>query len=94
MTDSGVGLSVERGAAVPAPSPHAHPKDVTPMPDIDQMKDQTQNAEETAKDKAGGGMDGLKSKLDANGDGKTDAEDLKTMAKGATDKVKGLFNKS
>jgi len=54
-----------------------------------QAQDQSQGAEQTAKEKAGG----LKDKLDVNHDGKTDAEDLKSMAKDATDKVKGLLNK-
>ncbi|HEV2638090.1 MAG TPA: hypothetical protein VGX23_23275 [Actinocrinis sp.] len=58
------------------------------MPDVDQVKDQAQQAEQTAKDKAGS-MDGLKAKLDVNGDGKTDADDVKSMA----DKVKGLLGK-
>lgn len=53
--------------------------------------DQAQDAEQTAQGKSG--MDGLKDKLDRNRDGKTDAEDVKSMAKEAGDKVKGLMNK-
>jgi hypothetical protein len=54
-----------------------------------QDQSQSQGTEQTAKEKAAG----LKDKLDVNHDGKTDADDLKSMAKGATDKVKGLLNK-
>jgi ElaB/YqjD/DUF883 family membrane-anchored ribosome-binding protein len=74
------------------------------MPDIEEMKNkaqdsmqdatgQTQQQGEEAKDKASGAMDGVKSKLDANGDGKFDADDVKKMGEDAVNKVKGLFKK-
>jgi hypothetical protein len=74
------------------------------MPDIEEMKnkasetmqdaqDQTQQQGEAAKDKASGGMNGVKSKMDANGDGKFDADDVKKMGEDAVNKVKGLFKK-
>jgi hypothetical protein len=74
------------------------------MPDIEEMKNkaqdtmqdatgQTQQQGEAAKDKASGAMDGAKSKLDANGDGKFDADDVKKMGEDAVNKVKGLFKK-
>jgi hypothetical protein len=79
-------------------------KDVNPMPDIEEMKNkaagnhagrqgQTQQQGEAAKDKASGAMDGVKSKMDANGDGKFDADDVKKMGEDAVNKVKGLFKK-
>jgi len=64
------------------------------MPDIDQFKDQAENAAEPVTEKAQGATEGLKGKLDVNGDGKTDVEDIKHLAKEASDKVKGLFSKS
>jgi ElaB/YqjD/DUF883 family membrane-anchored ribosome-binding protein len=79
-------------------------KDVNSMPDIEEMKnkaaetmqdaqDQTQQQGEAAQDKASGAMDGVKKKMDANGDGKFDTDDVKKMGEDAVNKVKGLFKK-
>jgi hypothetical protein len=64
------------------------------MPDFDQLKEQAKSAEGSVQDKTEGATKGLKDKLDYDGDGKTDASDIKAMAKDATDKVKGIFHKS
>jgi hypothetical protein len=63
------------------------------MPDLDQFKDQAKSAASTAKDKTEDAVKGLKAKMDRDGDGDADFDDVKTMAKEATDKVKGLFHK-
>ena len=74
------------------------------MPDLGEMKNQAEDtmqdaqgqAEQqgqSAKDKASGAMNDVKSKLDANGDGKFDANDVKKMGEDAVNKVKGLFKK-
>jgi ElaB/YqjD/DUF883 family membrane-anchored ribosome-binding protein len=74
------------------------------MPDIEEMKNkaaetmqdaegQSQQQGEAAKDKASGAMDGVKKKMDANGDGKFDADDVKKIGEDAVNKVKGLFKK-
>ena len=74
------------------------------MPDIEHLKNQAEEATSAAEDrlqeagltdeeKPEGAAAGLKSKFDRDGDGDTDLDDVKTMAKEATDKVKGLFQK-
>jgi hypothetical protein len=80
-------------------------KDVNCMSDTEEIKNQAENAAQNAegqagqagesmKDKASGMADGAKSKLDANGDGKFDGDDVKKMGEDAVNKVKGLFKKS
>ncbi len=75
------------------------------MPDLDEAKKKAQEAEQQAqqqggdksqamKDKASGAMDEAKKKMDSNGDGKFDSDDMKKMGEDAVNKVKGLFKKS
>jgi len=57
------------------------------------VEENLEGATPADEEKAGGALGGLKSKLDRDGDGDTDFDDVKSMAKEATDKVKGLFQK-
>jgi hypothetical protein len=80
-------------------------KDVNLMPDIEEIKNQAEDAAQNAqgqagqagqsmKDKASGVMDDAKGKMDVNGDGKFDGDDVKKIGEDAVNKVKGLFKKS
>jgi hypothetical protein len=93
------------GGAVPTRLENTHHlKDVSSMPNLDEMKDkagqagqnmqdQAGEATDAAQEKSGSMMDDVKKKMDSNGDGKFDAEDIKKMGTDAVGKVKGLFKK-
>lgn len=75
------------------------------MPDIEEVKNQAEDAAQNAqgqageagesmKDKASGMLNDAKGKMDATGDGKFDGDDVKKLGEDAVNKVKGLFKKS
>ena len=67
------------------------------MSDTSEMKNKAeeaaQQAEGQAQQQGQSMMDKAKQKMDATGDGKFDAEDVKKMGEDAVNKVKGLFKK-
>jgi hypothetical protein len=65
-----------------------------PEMDKDDLQKKAADAKDTAQEKARNAAKSAKERLDHDRDGKTDMDDVKSMAKDAASKVKGLLHKS